>query len=633
MYDGITTLGIFKNNLYETKYSNYLHKTYRFLMLVANLLASIYIAAYSSYMLWPHHKAPLILFNTSLAIFILIMCLGIKYKVCYWVSAIAYNAIAFSALIYTLHGSPLLIGILPILLLHMLLIGIFQLTIHNIQAILTSCGIIGVMISCIVSYRRQALNLLSKIGWCLLLLILLNCLHFLFTRISKSLYWTHKMLKQRAKKICEFLNKLPLGVIIFKGNKNCFKNEEACKLLNTNIEKEIIDIMQKEPNGEFTNNCKLIKKDLIKISLFDEQADAILISDVTFKKELDIEREQNKFKSMALATVTHELRAPTASALNILTMLKPIITSKVKKYYDNIKACLELVLSLIFDILDYSKIQDGSLLIVKEPIPIKDTINQVANILGFQAAQKNLIIEKKIDIPKIMGMGDKRRYKQIVLNLFSNAIKFTEKGTFTITVEAHDGLIWTIVEDTGLGISEGQMDKLFKPFSMLEEHKIMNPNGNGLGLSICKSLVNAMGGQIMAASILGKGSRFQFSVLLQENMEAPSIKSSEVLSIAASKKSASLSKFSPTSKRIRKSNILVVDDNHFNIFGLLIILDSLGVGYLSAFDGLKALDSVKEDNGTIKLILMDIEMPIMNGYASSLAIKNGSLNQINLTFL
>jgi signal transduction histidine kinase len=224
----------------------------------------------------------------------------------------------------------------------------------------------------------------------------------------------------------------------------------------------------------------------------------------------------DKIKSAFLATMSHELRTPLNSIIGftgiILQGIVGSLNDEQKKQLNMVRGSAQHLLSLINDVLDISKIEAGQLQVAYENYDLRSTIEKAVESAHPLAGKKGLEITCAIS-PEIETInGDRRRVEQILLNLISNAIKFTEKGSVKIESESEEDSVTIKVIDTGLGIKQEDMETIFQAFRQIDSGMTRKYEGTGLGLSICKRLIELMGGKIQVTSIFGSGSTFSFSL-------------------------------------------------------------------------------------------------------------------------
>ncbi|WP_161569535.1 ATP-binding protein [Veronia nyctiphanis] len=269
-----------------------------------------------------------------------------------------------------------------------------------------------------------------------------------------------------------------------------------------------------------------------------------LFVDVTTQKRLerdlisakDQANEASSAKGEFLANMSHEIRTPMNAILGMAQLtLQTSMTKKQKHYVANIEKAGKSLLGIINDILDFSKIEAGKFEIESTPFSLDEVLDNVCNIVVLKAKEKGLDLLVDVDplVPDSL-IGDPQRFGQIVVNLVGNAVKFTDKGHITIRLRVHsdradDSIILLVeVEDTGIGMTENQLTKLFESFSQADGSISRQYGGTGLGLSISKGFVELMGGKIWAESTEGKGSTFSFTLELTRGSDAVEIQATSI---------------------------------------------------------------------------------------------------------
>jgi CheY-like chemotaxis protein len=317
--------------------------------------------------------------------------------------------------------------------------------------------------------------------------------------------------------------------------------------------------------------------------------------------------EANKAKSSFLALMSHEIRTPMTGIFGMIDFLKETkLTDDQRSFIVTISECSKTLLNTLNDILDFSKIESGKLGISKVNFQFHATLENSARILAQIAEDKglDLVLDIAPDVPKDV-YGDPHRIQQVVMNLVNNAVKFTQAGSVTINVTFVQGakpMLKVEVIDTGIGISAESIGKLFSAFSQADSSISRKYGGSGLGLSIAKSLVGLMGGHIDVHSVEGKGSTFWFDVPYEEPHK-------DIASANAAELNAELPPM----------NILVAEDNAINARVISHLLSQKGHHVTVVQNGSAAVSAVKIH--PYSLILMDVNMPVMNGIDATSAIR------------
>jgi len=325
-------------------------------------------------------------------------------------------------------------------------------------------------------------------------------------------------------------------------------------------------------------------------------------------------------KEEFFAYTSHEIRTPLNAVVGVSRLLgETDLNPDQQKYLRTINSSAQNILFLVNDVLDLSKIESGTIELESVDFSVQDIIKELINSLGFKLREKNVSLVSKLDssIPKVL-MGDPHRINQIILNLVDNAIKFTEDGevciAINVTHEAEKSIsILFEISDTGIGIRRSRVDTVFDSFKQETAHTTRQYGGTGLGLAITKNLIQIMGSKIHLKSTYGEGSKFSFELELKKSKNKTL--SDGVLNSGVSP--------------LRDIRVLVVDDNTLNreIFFDLINNYKNNVEVETADDGKMALLKVKQSNYDI--ILMDIQMPIMDGYSATRQIRKLKSSKAN----
>jgi len=427
------------------------------------------------------------------------------------------------------------------------------------------------------------------------------------------------------------------------------KLDEAIQILNESV--ELIDKENvKEPlihtykllaatyekKGEIRESLTYYKK---YISLSDEQSNkeiSLKSKGLQLKydfeglqKEKDIAEKTVELKDKFIANLSHEIRTPLNGVLgmaNLLSDTKP--TPEQLEYINTIKLSANNLITIINDLLDFSKIQDGVVKIENREFDVHELLSNIVQLFKVKADEKNIELNCSFDknLPKII-IGDASRLNQIILNIVSNAIKFTESGKIKIEskITSHQNLdakILFTISDTGIGIDQKELESIFESFTQIKGKSDKLYSGTGLGLSIAKQLTELQNGVISVSSKPGSGSTFKIEIpfRLLEPILKEDITTTD-------------SSFTP--RDLSDINVLLVEDNKVNQFLAKKILCKMGFKVDVASSGQEALDYFSKGM-SCDVILMDVQMPEMNGYELTGYIrefKNGQLSNIPIVAL
>jgi len=337
-----------------------------------------------------------------------------------------------------------------------------------------------------------------------------------------------------------------------------------------------------------------------------------IAADAELKKAKADAESSNIAKTRFLANMSHEIRTPLNAIIGMLRLLREAgVGVEQLKLVENMQISSENLLGIINNILDFSKIESGQMVLGNSAFSLTDLLRRVYDSNEFRAEEKGIKLLYKVDKEiKPYLTGDPVRLQQILTNLVSNAIKFTKEGMVELRAEVAGPAtgkerITFSVEDTGIGISPEHQQRIFKSFQQEDESITRTYGGTGLGLAISRQLVEIMGGTLAVKSEKNRGSIFYFTIEFNVDSEPQRVAGEKPIAVEKT--------------TLKGINVLLVEDNKFNQFIAQAILEKWGVSVTKAEHGKEALEKVGQS--TFDLILMDIQMPEMDGLTASTIIR------------
>ena len=372
-----------------------------------------------------------------------------------------------------------------------------------------------------------------------------------------------------------------------------------------------------------------LKEEIFQQNTFNKLRNLQFRHEIEFAvKEKEVAEQSAKLKQEFIANMSHEIRTPMNAIVGMTRLLQEKNPrADQSKYLDAITQSADNLLVIINDILDFSKIEAGKITIESVSFSLKQVLKNVVTLLRFKAVEKGIDIRFDFNesVPEHL-IGDPTRLTQVLMNLAGNAVKFTEKGSVQIVcsnVELEEDYVKMAFDviDTGIGISEEYVGKIFESFTQAGTDVARKFGGTGLGLTISKQLVELMGGAVEVKSKIGVGTTFTFILPFQIG-EGDFKQSQDDFTIAVN-----------DLELLNRSKILLVDDNEFNRIVAVDTLKSIApsMSILEAQSGMEAIEKLKLNE--IDLVLMDIQMPKMSGIETTLFIRNkleAPLNKIKI---
>jgi PAS domain S-box-containing protein len=318
------------------------------------------------------------------------------------------------------------------------------------------------------------------------------------------------------------------------------------------------------------------------------------ISDELLKSTRDEAERANEAKSLFLATMSHEIRTPLNGIIGFTDLvLNSDLTGEQRENLLMVQRSGDILLNIINDILDFSRIESGKLALETVDFEVAECVEEVLDLHAHTASTKkiDLLYSLDKDLPGTVS-GDVARIRQVLMNLISNALKFTNEGAIRVDVRGEDGMLVFVVTDSGVGFDPGKSEALFEAFTQEDASTTRKYGGTGLGLAICRSLVERMGGTISANSVAAEGSKFHFTIPLLEGASGPGdVQNADGL--------------------FKDKRVLLIDDYEVNLQYLKKRLGKWGFKTVCRTSGIEGLEVLNE--GGFDIVLVDMMMPGMDG--------------------
>ncbi|KAJ5793123.1 uncharacterized protein N7503_009101 [Penicillium pulvis] len=437
-----------------------------------------------------------------------------------------------------------------------------------------------------------------------------------------------------------------LGVIHLEGKPNWFtqRNVVVLHLLCNQIGISLSNaLLFREIRKVSAKNSSMIESQKRALAQARESEQKAKFAEAEAKHNVKLKEDAARAKSIFLANISHDLRTPMNGVIGLSELLKGTKLDKEQdEYVESIRVCADTLLTLINDILDFSKLEAGKMKISTVPLNLKETITEVIRALRFTHRERGLATIEELDrVPaELVVLGDPVRLHQIFMNLLSNSYKFTPKGSIVVkakTVREGKGRVRLecSVSDTGIGIPEEQKARLFRPFSQADPSTERSYGGSGLGLSICKAIIeDVLGGAIWLESESGVGTTVTFHLVFNKAPKKTAVKTawSQDLSKAESKQAPRPTTRDLTQIPRDQIRVCIAEDNPINQKIAVKFVTGLGLQCEAFSDGRQAVDALRarsNEGNPFHIVLMDVMMPTLDGYNATRELRRDPDPNVN----
>ncbi|OJD24383.1 serine/threonine protein kinase [Blastomyces percursus] len=432
-----------------------------------------------------------------------------------------------------------------------------------------------------------------------------------------------------------------LGVIHVEGKPNSFtqRNLVVLRLVCNQVGISLANaFLYRNASKVSAANAAMVEAQKRALALAREAERKSKVAEAEAKHNVKLKEDAAKAKSIFLANVSHDLRTPMNGVIGLSELLKKTSLDREQDgYVESIRVCADTLLTLINDILDFSKLEAGKMKVSTVPLNLRETIAEVVRALRYTHRDRELQTIEDLDgvDPNLLVMGDPVRLHQIFMNLLSNSYKFTPKGSVTVKAKVTDEdegriRITCKVADTGIGISGEQLVRLFRPFSQADSSTARSYGGSGLGLSICKAIIeDVLGGKIWLQSEEGVGTTVTFTLVFNKAPKNAVVKMPWSQDSTQEKKQIPMRQAVRDLKSISRNRIRVciAEDNPINQKIAVTFVRNLGLECEAFSDGQQAVEALRRasaEGNPFHLVLMDVQMPVLDGYNATRKIREDS---------